>query len=411
MDSVSKLKSVEIYQDQALGVGAYGKVYKAKYGQLPCAAKLLHDTMFEDGDPGRVMFAKSFEKECQFLSQIKHPNIVQFLGTCIDPQSKRLALVMELMEQCLTKFLERSTGPLSYHIQLNICHDVALALSYLHSNAIIHRDLSSNNVLLFSENSRAKVSDFGMSKLIDMKSRMTMTTICPGTEAYMPPEALIKPPHYSYKLDCFSYGVLSIQIDTKKFPQPGDAHQRIKDPQHSNRHLFCQIPETERRKNHINLVESGHPLLPTTLRCLADSESDRPTSDEICAALAELKMDRKYIESVEKVRNQALLAMKLHEEVLQNEEVIQKARTEHQNQIAAKDKDMEKERADHINEMATKNEIIEQLVRQQMLLADERPMVARRNTIVLGGRGLANEVSMLAGMGLAKMCLYPYLLH
>ena len=69
---------------------------------------------------------------------------------------------MELMDESLTKFLERpeSTGPLPYHSQLNICHDVALALAYLHSNGIIHRDLSSNNVLLIGEGSRAKVTDF-----------------------------------------------------------------------------------------------------------------------------------------------------------------------------------------------------------------------------------------------------------
>ena len=112
---------------------------------------------------------------------------------------------MELMDESLTRFLERLTGPLPYHSQLNICHDVALALAYLHSNAIIHRDLSSNNVLLIGEGSRAKVTDFGMSKLMDMNPRMTPLTQVPGTPAYMPPEALISPPHYSSKLDCFSH--------------------------------------------------------------------------------------------------------------------------------------------------------------------------------------------------------------
>ena len=73
---------------------------------------------------------------------------------------------MELMDESLTRFLGRSTAPLPYHSQLNICHDVSLALSYLHSNAIIHRDLSSNNVLLIGEGSRAKVTDFGISKLL-----------------------------------------------------------------------------------------------------------------------------------------------------------------------------------------------------------------------------------------------------
>jgi serine/threonine-protein kinase TNNI3K len=55
---------------------------------------------------------------------------------------------MELMDDSLTHFLESSPRPIPYHIQVNICHDITLALSFLHSNGIVHRDLSSNNVLL-----------------------------------------------------------------------------------------------------------------------------------------------------------------------------------------------------------------------------------------------------------------------
>ena len=170
--------AVEIHNEETLGVGSYGKVCKAK---LPCAAKVLHDTMFGTTDPGNNKFVKRFEQECFLLKGIKHPNIVQFLDTFRDPHSQRLVLLMELMDESLTKFLERSTGPLPYHTQLNICHDVALALAYLHSNDIIHRDLSSNNVLLIGESNRAKVTDFGMSRLEDMNPRMTPLTMCPGT--------------------------------------------------------------------------------------------------------------------------------------------------------------------------------------------------------------------------------------
>ena len=138
-----RLDSVEL-QSQVLGVGSYGKVVKARYGQLPCAAKLLHDTMLEDGDPGVFKYAEKFEQECQLLGTIKHPNIVQYLETSKDPQTGRLFLLMELMDENLTKFLKRSACPLPFHTQLNICYDVALAVSFLHSKAMIHRDLSSN---------------------------------------------------------------------------------------------------------------------------------------------------------------------------------------------------------------------------------------------------------------------------
>ena len=272
--------ATEIFTKETLGVGSYGKVCKAKCGQLPCAAKLLHDTMFDANDPGVNSFVERFEQECHFLKAIKHPNIVQFLGTVRDPRSRRLALLMELMDESLTRFLERSTAPLPYHTQLNICHDVALALAYLHSNDIIHRDLSSNNVLLIGEGSRAKVTDFGMSKLEGMNPRMTSLTMCPGTAAYMPPEALITPPRYSSKLDCFSHGVLTVQIITRQFPNPGDAHKYVEIPGYSSGKVLVQFPETERRKKDIDLVDPQHLLLPLALHCLKDERPSLMSSVE-----------------------------------------------------------------------------------------------------------------------------------
>ena len=334
--------SVQIYDREVLGIGSYGKVCKAKCGQLPCAAKLLHDTLFQDNDPGTRNLITKFLQECQFLSTIKHPSIVQYLGTATDPQSRRTVLLMELMDESLTRFLERLTGPLPYHSQLNICHDVALALAYLHSNAIIHRDLSSNNVLLIGEGSRAKVTDFGMSKLMDMNPRMTPLTQVPGTPAYMPPEALISPPHYSSKLDCFSHGVLALQIITRNFPDPGDASRyiEVQDPRFPSGRALVQFPETERRKKDIDLIEPSHPLRPIALHCLKDRDTERPSADELCGRLASLKREPRYTHSVEQTRGHI------------------------QEEIERKDGELERERAEHrrVNEQLwEKEEIIRRL--------------------------------------------------
>ena len=336
--------AVEISTKETLGVGSYGKVCKAKCGQLPCAAKLLHDTIIDVNNPGISKFVERFEKECHFLKVIKHPNIVQFLGTVRDPQSQRLALLMELMDESLTRFLERSTGPLPYHTQLNICHDVALALAYLHSNDIIHRDLSSNNVLLIGDGSRAKVTDFGMSKLEGMNLRMTPLTMCPGTQAYMPPEALITPPRYSKKIDCFSHGVLTIQTVTKQFPNPGDAHKYVEIPGYSSGRVLIQFPETERRKKDIDLVDPNHPLLPLALHCLKDDDTERPSADELCGRLATLKGEQMYTRSVEHSREKSVSVQTLQEE-------LARARVYHQQHIQEKDAELVGARASHQNEM------------------------------------------------------------
>ena len=82
-------------------------------------------------------------------------------------------------------------------------------------NGIVHRDISSNNVLLIG-NVRAKVTDFGMASLGNQNPQATQLTftMCPGTDVYMPPEAIKDKPVYTEKIDCFSFGVIAVQIIT-----------------------------------------------------------------------------------------------------------------------------------------------------------------------------------------------------
>ena len=227
--------------------------------------------------------------------------MVQYLGVAHDPESGLLVLLMELMDESLTGFLERSNEPLPYHLQVTLCHDVALALAYLHLNGIIHRDLSSNNVLLIA-GSRAKVTDFGMSKLSQMHPRMTPLTQCPGTAVYMAPEALRNPPVYSEKLDIFSTGVIAIQIMTRNFPDPGPAMTAHKDPRYPTGTFLVPTPEIERRKNDIDMIDAAHPLLLVALDCLKDGDIERLSAPQLCHRLAALRETPKFTESKQQVQ-------------------------------------------------------------------------------------------------------------
>ena len=298
-----RYQRVELLKTEELGVGSYGAVCKAMCDDLPCAAKILHPALFQFTAPGATSVMQKFEQECRLLSAIKHPHIVQYLGTYHDPESKLPVLLMELMDESLTRFLERSQEPLPYHTEVNLCHDITLALSYLHSNGIVHRDLSSNNVLLIA-GSRAKVTDFGMVKLYDVNrstAHLTPLTLCPGTMAYMSPEALRDRPVYTDKLDSFSLGVLCVQIMTRQFPDPGDRFNiiQINDPRAPSGRVQVEIPEIERRRSHIELIDPAHPLLPVALDCLRNEDRERPSCHELCGCMSTLKASPKYIESVE----------------------------------------------------------------------------------------------------------------
>ena len=292
-------KTVQLFRDQILGSGIYGKVYKAECDGLLCAAKLMHESLFHPDtqyliSPQRDQRQplRRFQQECEYLSSIRHPNIIQYLGMYQDPDTCLPVFLMELMDDSLTHFLESSPQPIAYHIQVNICHDIALALSFLHSNGIIHRDLSSNNVLMIS-NIRAKVTDYGMLRLGALTP--FVFTLHPGSDVYMPPEAVKDKPVCSDKVDCFSFGVITLQIMTQLFPQPGDRRKEL------NVYIGVfdmRISERERRKNHISRIDPNHPLLAITLECVKDKGVERPSAEELCRRLAYLKQNHKYSESV-----------------------------------------------------------------------------------------------------------------
>ena len=242
--------NIQLYKSESLGSGSYGGVCKTQltgYCVLPRSCTPLSLTcVIPEQAPTSVSSGKNVT---YILSLARHPNVVQYLGTYTDPDTRLPVLLMELCDESLTAFLERSPGPLSYHIQVNICHDIALALVYLHSNGLIHRDLTGNNVLMIAS-IRAKITDFGMSKLATVNPRMTALTLCPGNVLYMSPEALDETKSYTAKLDVFSFGVIVIQILTRQFPNPTDRFCLVSVPQFQEP-LRQEVPETERRKAHL----------------------------------------------------------------------------------------------------------------------------------------------------------------
>ena len=109
--------------------------------------------------------------------------------------------------------------------------------------------------------SRTKVTDFGKSKLAGAAPSMTPLTMCPGMHAYMPPEALKKPPVYTVQknIDCFSEGEIMIQVCTRLWPEPGPP---IPSPASPTGMTEVPVLEPERRKKHISMINHDHGLLP-----------------------------------------------------------------------------------------------------------------------------------------------------
>ena len=291
-------ESIELFKDQIIGIGAFGAVCHAQCDDLPCAAKILDSTIFSIAGPYKN--AQRFEQECKFIHTVQHPNIVQYLGIHYDKITGQPVLLMEMMDENLTHFLESSPYKVPYHLQVNLSRDIVLALSYLHSNGIIHRNLSGNNVLLIS-NVRAKVSDFGMARLssFNPKRSFLVHTMSSTKLPYMPPEGLRNNPYYDVKIDCFSFGVVAIQIMTRKFPCPID-HHKPPDAEYDDcmQSYYVNIPEIERRKGHISEIDPNHPLLQIALPCLSNDSTQRPSAKELYKKMKKLQENDKYCKSV-----------------------------------------------------------------------------------------------------------------
>ena len=310
---------------------------------------------------------------------------MQYLGVSRDPESGLPVLLMELMDSSLTRFLEQSEEPLPFHTQVDICHGIALALAYLHSNGIIHRDLSSNNVLLIGPGNRAKVTDFGMSKLADANPRMTPMTMCPGTLAYMPPEAQKEPPVYSKKLDCFSFGVLGVQIITRQFPDPSVRFRTIDitDPRIPRGMVDVPVPEVERHRSQIDLVDPAHPLLPVALDCLKDRDRERPSAQELCNRLAALKEAPQYGESVQ--QGQRAMTDEGHVQIRE----LQAEAHERQRQLQEKDRTI----ATKETQLQEKDRTI--ATRESQLQEKDRTIATRESQLQEKDRTIATRESQL----------------
>lgn len=277
------LKGVTPVADKELGRGAYGRVFTVKYCGLQCAAKEIHSILVEGvSDEEKAKIKSSFIRECFHCSLIRHPNIVQFLGVYYPKeQSEFPIMVMELMDKSLTTFIEENKTNITLYTKISILHGVTLGLCYLHAQdpPIVHRDLSSNNVLL-TNHLIAKISDLGLAKMIQSDSRRTNSrlTTAPGTLHFMPPEALDSNPVYGPPVDVFSFAVITLHLFSEEWPIP--LNQVKLDPKTK---VLIALSEIDRRQNYLDKIPRKVISLKELVEeCLSNDPADRPPIEVVC---------------------------------------------------------------------------------------------------------------------------------
>jgi len=137
------LKSVHgLDTGEKKGSGAYGAVYKVTVDGVPCIAKRLHDILVNPdvSERQRTYIKQKFHDECVLLSQLRHPNIVHFVGVHCGSNQDDMSLILECLDTDLARCLQTQTN-IPIEVKLSILLDVSCGLLYLHTlspRKIIH---------------------------------------------------------------------------------------------------------------------------------------------------------------------------------------------------------------------------------------------------------------------------------
>ena len=261
-----KISSGDIeYTKTKLGTGGWAKVTIGKFRGKDVAVKRFYKVLLEQKEQSSH-YMELLHREIDTMSQLRHPNLLQFIGAVLDHPSGNPMIITEVMDTSLRSAYERkelTTDPGCRPVILSIMHDVAVGLNYLHClpDPIIHRDVSSANVLLESKGDKkwkTKISDFGSANL----ARAAVTGAS-GNLVYSAPES--HAPHgkrQTPKMDSYSYGVLLCEMIT------------------------CSFPDVEKFETlSLQVRASSPPLYELIVSCINEEPDERPMMSEIIIQL------------------------------------------------------------------------------------------------------------------------------
>nr|XP_028954731.1 LRR receptor-like serine/threonine-protein kinase EFR isoform X1 [Malus domestica]XP_028954732.1 LRR receptor-like serine/threonine-protein kinase EFR isoform X1 [Malus domestica] len=296
---VSRLELVRatngLHESNLLGTGGFGSVYRGTLSDGIDIALKVFNLQLEEA-------FKSFAKECEMLSNIRHRNLIKIISYCDELDFK--ALVLQLMPNgSLEQWLYSPNRSMTILQRLDIMKDVALALEYLHqgySIPIVHCDVKPSNILL-DDDMVAHVADFGIARLIGSGDSMTETMTL-ATVGYMAPEFGMEG-SVSTSGDVYSFGIVLMETFTKRKPTDemfvGEMNlkQWIADSLFLNAAIDevvdADIPGTEEDGGFVSMRVCLSSVMRLALACTAALPKERINMKD--AAVALYKIKTKYL--------------------------------------------------------------------------------------------------------------------
>ncbi|GLT45213.1 hypothetical protein SLA2020_190620 [Shorea laevis] len=263
-----------------IGSGGYGNVYKAV---LP-TGRVITVKKLHPSDDNETINLQAFESEIRVLTEIRHHNIVKLYGCCSNAEHS--LLVYEFVERGSLKMVlsnPEEAAELDWDKRLNIVKGLASALSYMHHDQpspIIHRDISSNNVLLDLDY-EAHVSDFGTARIL--KPDSSNWTYFVGTFGYTAPE-LAYTMQVSEKCDVYSFGVVTMEVLIGR--HPSDLISDLWTPNGQQMLLNDVIDQRLQPQRRNRVAEQVVSTTKLAFTCLHVNPQLRPTMQQVYQALS-----------------------------------------------------------------------------------------------------------------------------
>ena len=209
---------------------------------------------------------REIENASAMLVTNQHPNIERFHSVVQPTPDTPLILLTELLPENLNSYTARIKGKLPIHAQLELCHDMAKGLQFLHTAGLVHNNLHGANILI-NQDGQAKIADY-ICPLVDSLNEQTT----PQHSVYTSPELIKNRTHFTKQSDIYSLGVLYLQVATQSPPMPKES---------------TELSEVQRWKEQLDQIMTN-PLLSLILQCLGLILA-RPSIDCVCAKIATAK--------------------------------------------------------------------------------------------------------------------------
>ena len=258
--------------EELVGSGGMSGVYRAhdRLLERKVALKILHQRLVEDRE-----HVERFRREARAVAQLAHPNIVTVIDRGED--DGRQFIVFEYIEGENLKQIVERRGPLPIDEVLELGIAVASGLAFAHERGVVHRDVKPQNVLLNGDG-RAKVTDFGIARTLDVEKGVTQTGTVLGTSNYIAPEQASGQP-VDDRSDVYSLGVVLFELLTGDIPFPGESFVAV-----AMQHINEPPPRVLDRR-----PDAPPPLAQLVARMLEKDHDYRPSMDEVVAELEALR--------------------------------------------------------------------------------------------------------------------------